>query len=82
MFREIAGNALLSSLNLPINSAAKCCASEAEPPLPHIRIFLSCFIVLTSTFADEIISLFSNLAYNNFTMEEMQNGVAWNILNG
>ena len=59
MFREIAGNALLSSLNLPINSAAKCCASEAEPPLPHMRIFLSCFIILTSNLADEIISLFS-----------------------
>ena len=27
------------------------------------------------------IALFSNLAYNNFTMEEMQNGCAWNILN-
>ena len=27
------------------------------------------------------IALFSNLAYNNFTMEEMQNSFAWNILN-
>jgi len=31
---------------------------------------------------EDRIALFSNLAYNNFTMEEMQNGIAWNILNG
>jgi len=25
--------------------------------------------------------LFSNLAYNNWTMEEMSNGTAWDMLN-
>ena len=26
-------------LNLPINSAAKCCESAADPPLPQVKIF-------------------------------------------
>ena len=33
----IAGNALLSPLNLPVNSSAKCNASQLLPPFPHIK---------------------------------------------
>ena len=45
--RDIALSGALFILNLPTNSAAKCCASDAEPPfpqknmvLPSIRLFL------------------------------------------
>ena len=40
MLRAIAGKEALSFLNLPTNSAEKCCASEAEPPFPQIKSLL------------------------------------------
>ena len=33
------GFLLILGLNLTRNSAARCCASAAEPPLPHSKIF-------------------------------------------
>ena len=30
---------------------------------------------------EDRVALFSNLAYNNWTMEEMANGTAWRMLN-
>ena len=33
--RDIALSGALFILNLPTNSAAKCCASDAEPPFPQ-----------------------------------------------
>ena len=38
---DIAARGFLSILYLPINSADKCCESEAEPPLPqNMTLFL------------------------------------------
>ena len=57
MLRAIAGKETLSFLNLPTNSAEKCCASEAEPPLPHIKslfFFLKDSVIIL---AEIIISL-------------------------
>ena len=31
---------------------------------------------------EDRVALFSNLAYNNWTLEEMANGTAWRMLNG
>jgi hypothetical protein len=31
---------------------------------------------------EDRVALFSNLAYNNWTMEEMSNGTAWKMLKG
>ena len=45
LFSEIALNGFLSLLNLPINSAVKCCESEALPPLPQKKIVPSLVIV-------------------------------------
>ena len=39
-------------LNLIKNSVAKCCASAAEPPFPHIKIFLLLFIVEAISFIE------------------------------
>src|SRR5215469_13415648 len=36
--RAIEGSPRRSCLNLPTNSAAKCCASAALPPFPHHKI--------------------------------------------
>ena len=41
----IAGKLFLSNWNLPINSAAICCASAALPPFPNKTILFPFFIV-------------------------------------
>ena len=41
----IAGKGWTFFINLPVNSAAKCCASAAEPPLPQIKTLFFFFNV-------------------------------------
>ena len=39
VLKAIAEIGFLSSLNLTTNSAAICCESAADPPLPQVKIF-------------------------------------------
>jgi hypothetical protein len=53
--------------------------SENSAALP---IAESNFTKIESPKYEDRVALFSNLAYNNWTMEEMANGTAWRMLNG
>ena len=55
------------------------CDSENSAALP---IAESNFTKIVSPKYEDRVALFSNLAYNNWTMEEMANGTAWRMLNG
>ena len=50
------GYLLTCGLNLTKNSAAKCCASAAEPPLPHKKTFPPFLIFFAITSIVEFIS--------------------------
>lgn len=69
-------NTMVASLT---NGVPVFCDKENSAALP---ISETDFTKIETPKYEDRIALFSNLAYNNFTMEEMQNGVAWNILNG
>ena len=47
--RQIAGNARRFLLYFPVNSSAKCIASAADPPFPHVNNFPPLFSVSTTS---------------------------------
>ncbi len=55
------GYLLTCGLNLTKNSAAKCCASAAEPPLPHKKTFPPFFIFFVIISIAKFISFSINI---------------------
>ena len=79
-FKDTALNGLLSIWNLPNNSPAKCNASEAEPPFPHINKVLPYFNLSTKTFETLLILSKKEVFFNKSSLSLIESSKILYIL--